>query len=134
MSPISQTQLLLRQALLIHYNHICMNYYDNQIEGAIAEVQKWCDALSHYLRLTPSIKHNPLEKDRDHEKERVKRSAEALNSSLSNLANPSSWKESEWVLLLSILGEAYTEHIVREEEWIASHKNQSLQKKNLLLF
>ena len=95
-------RLLLRQALLVHYNHICMGYYDNQTEGAVAEMQQWCQMLWHYLNLSPLSQN-------------LKRSAEALKISLCRLANPAFWKESEWVSLISILGEAYAEHLIKEE-------------------
>lgn len=116
--------LQLRQALLVHYNQICMNYYDNQTEGAVAEMQKWCRALSHYLTLMPPVDLNdPSSQLGIRQWQSVKRSAEALRLSLSRLANPAFWKASEWVSLISILGEAYTEHMLREDKWLTLLEN-----------
>ncbi len=115
--------LQLRQALLVHYNQICMNYYDNQTEGAVAEMQKWCRALSHYLTLMPPIEPDHPSQQGIREWQGVKRSAEALRLSLSRLANPAFWKASEWVSLISILGEAYTEHMLREDKLLVALEN-----------
>lgn len=112
--------LQLRQALLVHYNQICMNYYDNQTEGAVREMQKWCRALSHYLTLMPSIDQIEPPPQGIGEWQSVKRSAEALRLSLNRLANPAFWKSSEWVSLISILGEAYTEHIEKEDKLLTA--------------
>ena len=115
----SRDWLKLRQALLVHYNQICMTCYDNQIEGAVAEMQKWCRALSHYLTLMPPISATYLPRPA-REWQKVKRSAEALKLSLTRLANPVFWKSSEWVSLISILGEAYTEHMIKEDKLLSS--------------
>lgn len=111
----------LRETLLIHYNEICMRYHDSQIKDAPTEMEKWVQALSYYLTLIPSIK--PESPQALPEWQKLKHSANDLRLSLYQLASPKSWKAHEWVSLISILGEAFTEYLTKEDDYIHTLEN-----------
>lgn len=111
----------LRETLLIHYNEICMQYHDSQIKGAPIEMEKWIQAFSYYLTLIPSTK--PKSPQALPEWQKLKDSANALIINLHRLANPASWKAHEWVSLVSILGEAFTEYLSQEDSYIYTLEN-----------
>jgi hypothetical protein len=111
----------LQQALLMHYNQICMQYYDSQTEGAVTEMQKWCHALSYYLTLTPS--RTPTARESIQEWRGLKQCANTLQLKLHRLANPVYWKANEWVALVSELGEAYADYLTKEERFLNTLEN-----------
>ena len=111
----------LRQALLIHYNQICMQYYDSQTEDAVAEMQQWSHALSYYLTLTPLRTSTASENIQ--EWHQLKQCANTLQLKLHGLANPIDWKASEWVALVSELGEDYANYLSKEEKFLLMLEN-----------